>query len=254
MAKYGSDGGGGGAAGLRAPRGRRPGAQVRRARPAMADGEATASASAAPTPAAPRAGGGAGGRANGSAPALLAEPLLAPPTSHDDEERATPINSGRAGAGAAAGSAEIPRTRSGPLSPLPRWMSAVGRSLSRSFSAAKLDQLLAGVDEADSGTLERTQVVSPATAEWRWRSTVSFWIACSFIEGSLLFTVGAIASMAGPLATWKARCGGGGRCCCRVCGGRCSSVPRGRRARSSRGRTSSGRSSTPRARTSGGSR
>ena len=35
--------------------------------------------------------------------------------------------------------------------------------------------------------------------EWRWLSTVSFWLSACFIMGSILFTVGAAASMLGPL-------------------------------------------------------
>lgn len=46
-------------------------------------------------------------------------------------------------------------------------------------------------------------------SEWRWFSTVAFWISSSFIIGSLLFIVGGVSSMIGPLtgrlAAWQTR-------------------------------------------------
>ena len=47
--------------------------------------------------------------------------------------------------------------------------------------------------------------------EWRWHNTVSFWIASSFIMGSLLFIIVATASMLSPHFTngWVDVHGGG---------------------------------------------
>ena len=58
---------------------------------------------------------------------------------------------------------------------------------------------------ASSYLEERPKLTEVAynTSEWRFRNTVSFWVAVCFIEGSCLFLLGAIASAIPHLAKWK---------------------------------------------------
>ena len=47
------------------------------------------------------------------------------------------------------------------------------------------------------------QKISKESSEYRFRNTVSYWIAISFMEGSLLFAIGAAAAMFHDLAEWQ---------------------------------------------------
>ena len=47
--------------------------------------------------------------------------------------------------------------------------------------------------------MRASQITSRDSTEYRWITTVSFWIAASFIVGSALFTIGGLTSMANLL-------------------------------------------------------